>query len=402
MATVTGITSARADAIEAEIPVSGAFSVTNHLIVTKNDTSTEDFGAPLAATTALAGIVELATSADTIIGTATGTAVTPKGLADHAANIPGAKVQNITAVLETVAPSTYPTGISLMAVTSWSLNAGVGTVVTYNYGSSNCFQIFNAPLGSGSEAQAWMRSYSTTWSSWVPFDTLLALTATGYSESSAVSTYPVGSSRLYYTTSNSGAWSFTGKAGEVYTYNDGVAFARQTFTRQQGGTPNLVEQWIRTNDFVNGWTPWHKNEYQDAITVLVSASSAITTTAQTAVTGLAVPVEASATYLMEAWFIIASTVATADTMANSWTGPSGATMQWCDTNSTGDYQATLGAVAVGDTTLNNATHVSMFKGVLKTSTTAGNLTPTFGVSATTTSPSYTVGANSYVRLTRIA
>lgn len=403
MASVTGETAAGAAAILAKTPASGVFNGSNHLIVTLHDATTIDMGPVDAATTTLAGVVELSTDALAIAVTDTTTAVTPHALGAHAATFPGNKVQSLTTIpLETAVPSSYPTGISIMTTTSWSLNAGNGIVVTVNNGSSDCQQTFYSPVGTGSAPQMWTRTYNSGWTTWGSINMIVLLTASSYIQSTVVGSYPVGDSRLYYTTGSSGSWDFTGKAGEVWTYNDGATFARQTFTRTQGGTPNYQEQWIRTNDYVSGWTPWHKIQFQDSIAILASASSAITTTAQTAVTGLQVAVEASATYLMEAFFIIASTVATADTMANSWTGPSGATMVWGDTNSTSDIQVTLGSVAVGDATLNAATHLSLFKGVLKTSTTAGNLTPTFGVSATTTSPSYTVGTNSYVRLTRIA
>lgn len=403
MATVTGATKARADAIEAEIPVSGAFNTSNHLIVTRHDATTEDFGAVNTASTTQAGVVELSTDALAIAATDTATAVTPHALGAHAASIPGAKVQSLTTIpLETAVPSSYPTGISIMTTTTWSLNGGNGLVVTVNNGSSDCQQTFYSPVGTGSAPQTWSRTYNSGWTTWGSVNMIVQLTAGSYTQTSTISTYPVGDSRLYYTAGSSSSWDFTGKAGEVWTYNDGATFARQTFTRTQGGTPSRQEQWLRTNDFSNGWTAWRMVEFNDNITVLASNSSAFTTTAQTALTALAVPIEASATYLMEAFFIVNSTVATADTLANSWTGPSGATMQWGDTNSTSDYQSAIGSVAVGDATLNAAVHLSLFKGVLKTSSTAGNLTPTFGVSATTTSPSFTILANSYVRLTRVS
>lgn len=402
MTTITGATKVRVDDVEAEIPVSAAINSSGHLIVTKHDTTTTDFGALAASSTTQPGIVELSTDALAIAATDTVTAVTPHALGAHAASIPGTKVQNLTAVIESSAPSVYPVGITVMEVTGWSLNSGNGTVVIVNIDSTHCQQTFYSVGGGSTFPLAWVRTYNSTWTAWVQASLAPTLAAGSYSQSTVASGYPVGESRLQYTTVNAGSWDFTGKGGEVWTYSDGSLYARQVYTRLQGGTPSRQEMWLRTSDFSTGWTAWRRISFEDVFTLLASTTSAFTSTAQTAATGLASAVEASATYLMEAWFLINSTVSTADTAAISWTGPSGATMQWGDTNATSDYNATIGAVAVGDATLNIAVHLVMFKGVLKTSSTAGNLTPTFGVSATTTSPSYTVLANSYVRLTRIA
>jgi hypothetical protein len=149
---------------------------------------------------------------------------------------------------------------------------------------------------------------------------------------------------------------------------------------------------------VNG----HVRAVVDAVTVLASNAGPFTTVAQVAATGMAVTVEASATYLMEAVYFINSTVSTAQTATYSWTGPTGATMRWGDTNTTSDYVGTIGGVGGnGDVNLNIAVHCLVLKGTLVTSSTAGTLTPTFGVTATTASPSYTILATSYVRLTRV-
>lgn len=403
MPTVIGITSTKAAEIEAEIPVSGAFSGTGHLIVTKQDASTLDFGVVTAASTTQAGVAKLSTDAQAIAGTDTATAVTPHALAA----VPGNKVQSITSQAEASGPSSYPAGISLMSITSaWSLNGGVGIVVTVNNGVADCQQTFYSAVGTGTGPQMWTRTYASGWTNWGSLNVIALLTPTSYTQTSLIGTYPLGDSRLYYSTANSGSWDFTGKAGEVWTYNDGATFARQTFTRTQGGIPNFQEQWVRTNDFVNGWTPWHQVAFKDAITVLGTASAAITIVAQTAVAGLAVPVEANATYLMEAFYYINSTVSTTGDATYSWTAPAGATMVWGDTNNTTTINITLGAVAgvgaFGDVLLNVAPHQLVLKGTLKTSSTAGNLTPTFGVTSISGGPSYTLQPLSYVRLTRVA
>lgn len=124
----------------------------------------------------------------------------------------------------------------------------------------------------------------------------------------------------------------------------------------------------------------------------LATSPTFTLAAQTA-TPVTLAVQASATYLMEAGVIIAnSTGATTP----SWTGPTGATMQWCDTGTSGDYSSTIGATN-NSYAASASTRMAFFKGVLVTSTTAGSLTLTLGVSTGTT----TLSAGSFLRLTRV-
>lgn len=137
-----------------------------------------------------------------------------------------------------------------------------------------------------------------------------------------------------------------------------------------------------------------------AIAVLAADSAAMTTTTQTS-SGLALAVEAGATYLMEMTVFIKSTVATGNTLAHTFTGPSGATMQWGDTNTTSDYAATLTTVKSGDVGLDASTHCLVLVGYLTISSTAGTLTWTVACSATASSPSFKVGAGSSMQLTRI-
>jgi hypothetical protein len=92
MGTVDVFTAARSQAIEDGTIVSGAVDAgTGHLILTKHDGSTVDagyvLGSVVAATTSVSGIVELATSAETITGTDTVRAVTPAGLAAVTTNL---------------------------------------------------------------------------------------------------------------------------------------------------------------------------------------------------------------------------------------------------------------------------------------------------------------------------
>jgi hypothetical protein len=85
MATVTGLTAARMLAIEAGTVVNAHIDGSSHLIFTRFDGSTIDAGPILTsfpiASDVLQGILELATDAETILGTDATRAVTPLGLA---------------------------------------------------------------------------------------------------------------------------------------------------------------------------------------------------------------------------------------------------------------------------------------------------------------------------------
>jgi hypothetical protein len=131
--------------------------------------------------------------------------------------------------------------------------------------------------------------------------------------------------------------------------------------------------------------------------VQATANQTSTATAQTASTYLHLAVEASATYVMECGLIFSESNASGSFTA-SWTGPSGATMQWCDTGTSADYAATIGATSAAYTG-STANRMVFFKGLLAVSTTAGTLTLTFATSST--SYTATVLAGSYLRLARV-
>src|SRR5881275_2140805 len=131
MATITGYTAARMQAIEDGSVTNGSYDSTGHLILTKHDGSQIDAGRTTIATTAQAGIVTLATSAETQTGTDASKVVTPAGLA----SLPGVRVQIplSNTVSESAGLGSYANGESLMALTTgsgWSLNGGLGFVMT--------------------------------------------------------------------------------------------------------------------------------------------------------------------------------------------------------------------------------------------------------------------------------
>lgn len=287
MATVESLTKDRMLAIEAASVVDGEINGSGHLILTRFDGSTIDAGYALvavpSASTTVSGVVELATSSETSALTDTTRAVTPASLSslisginssissgdaaldtrlDYLEGLPGSKVQIITAPAESAASTSYPTGISMCSVGSgsgWSLESGFGTIVTYNVSDSRCYQTFTSH-GSSGQVRQYIRTYYNTfgWSAWAQVNIPRALTPASFSQSTSLSSYPQGNSRLYLssTDSTAGGWDFSGKFGEVLTYRDGSDYAHQTWRKHQGGTASETELWMRTSNAANGWSNW--------------------------------------------------------------------------------------------------------------------------------------------------
>lgn len=170
MATVTGMTAAAMIAIRDGTVVSASFDSANHLILTKYDGSQIDAGTVSAATDVKSGLVELATSAETLTGTDNARAVTPAGLA----SIPGNKVQTLTSnsKLEADLPSTYPIGVSIMTATTgstWSI--GFGIVMSAVTSTTRAAQSFYSSGGGSQVPREWFRTYHDTnggggWTAW--------------------------------------------------------------------------------------------------------------------------------------------------------------------------------------------------------------------------------------------
>jgi hypothetical protein len=249
--------------IEAATIVSGAYDSSGHLILTKHDGGQVDAGLLTASTTTQRGSVELATDAETQAGTDAARAVTPASLA----SIPGNKVQILgTVPAETATPASYPLGISHMQLTgseSWSINTSVGSVVTNRPHTDRTQQTFYSNPGGIGNPRAWMRYYHTSnngggWTAWRQVMIMNDLTAASYTQTTALSSYPTGISRIYFTTSSSAGWDFAGIAGEIVTYVDGTDFARQDFTSHVGGSSAKPVRWVRTANSASSWTPWQK------------------------------------------------------------------------------------------------------------------------------------------------
>jgi hypothetical protein len=254
MATITGYTAARMQAIEDGTIVTASYDSSGHLILTKHDGTQIDVGRTTAATTAQSGIVELATNAETQAGTDATRAITPAGLA----SLSGYRVQIVTGVAESATPAAWPYGVSLQSVaTGWTPNGGVGIVVTTSIDSTHTVQDFYANVGTGSP-KTWTRSYNGAWSNWAQKMLMVNLDPASFVQTTTRGNYPTGQSRLYYTAGTASGWDFASIApGEVITYiaDDANFFGRQTFTQHAGGSTNPV-QWFRTANSAGGWTAW--------------------------------------------------------------------------------------------------------------------------------------------------
>lgn len=256
MATVNGMTAEAMAAIRNGHVVTADFDSANHLILTRYDGTQIDSGVIGASSTTLQGVVELATSAETITGTDAVRAVTPAGLS---------AVRLVTGIAESAAPSSYPLGVSAMNLSTgsgWSINSGFGYLLTNRTDTARAFQTFSYNAGGTQYARVLTRSYHDTnggggWTAWRENMLMASLTAGSFTQATALSTYPNGMSRLYYTTANSTSWDFSGLAGEVVTYYDSTNnYGHQTFTQHVWGSGSKPVIWSRTSDNTTGWSAW--------------------------------------------------------------------------------------------------------------------------------------------------
>lgn len=256
MATITGMTAAAMEAIRAGAIIDADFDTAGHLILIKYDETQIDAGVVPGATTVLSGAVELATSAETATGTDAVRAVTPAGLSS-------VRVLTSNSLAETALPSTYPTGTSVMVLTTgsaWTPNSGLGTVVSH-ITSDRSEQTFYSSAGGTQFARYWTRTYHVSnggggWTAWVEAMLLVNLTAASFTQTTTIANYPSGLSRIYYNNTNGTGWDFSGTWGEVRTYKGSDDFTRQTFTEHIGGSANKTREWIRTCTTSGSWSAW--------------------------------------------------------------------------------------------------------------------------------------------------
>jgi hypothetical protein len=295
MPEVTGYTTDKVDELLATSVVSGDIdSGTGQLTLTTNDGTVIDVGMVLTsvvdASTSVKGIIEIATDVESAAGTDSSRAVSPFGLAavvatatskglvelaTNAETFTGTdtvravtpadlkSVRVVSGILESATGSTYPAGTSVMALaaSAWSLNSGTGVVVTNVIDATHVQQAFYTTPGGTHFSQMWNRSYNSGdggWTAWQQIAMVAVLDPTSFTETTAFTSYPLGTSRLYFTTSNASTWAFTGKAGEVVTFRDGTDFAVQTWRWHNAGSGNYTETWSRTANAASGWSRWTK------------------------------------------------------------------------------------------------------------------------------------------------
>jgi hypothetical protein len=222
MATVTGLTAARMLAIEAATIVDGEIDASSHLILDRHDGAQID-----------AGLI-------------------------------ASKILSANALPETAPPTSYPVGVSMFSVTTgsgWSLANGFGSVITNRPITDRTSQTFFSASGGTGRHSMWTRTYHSTtdgggWTAWAQVQIMHNLSPASLTQSSPISSYPQGSSRVFFSTTESSGWDFAGKTGEVETFRDGDNYARQTWTRHFGGLTNLTETWVRTANQASGWCKW--------------------------------------------------------------------------------------------------------------------------------------------------
>lgn len=266
MASVTVYSTTKVDTLLHGTVTEASITSDSHIILTHYDGTTEDLGSALVGipdgTDVIKGLVEFATDTETIAGSAADRAVTPLSLsAALSSALTAARVTS--GVAESAAPTSYPVGTSVMALTtsSWSLNSGNGLVVTMRIDTTHATQTFYTNNGGTHFTQSWTRTYHATdggggWTAWQQNVITVSLTAASFTQATAHTSYPVGRSRLYYTTANSTSWDFSGSAGEVITNYDGSGYARQEFTLHPSGSTTAPAVWIRTANTASGWSPW--------------------------------------------------------------------------------------------------------------------------------------------------
>lgn len=133
MATVTGLTAERMEAIEDASIVSGAIDGSGHLILTNHGGGTIDAGSALpalpTASDTVKGIVELATDAETSTGTDATRAVTPHGLTAAVGSLVPSATTSVQGKVELATDTETITGTdATRAVTPHGLHALIAAI----------------------------------------------------------------------------------------------------------------------------------------------------------------------------------------------------------------------------------------------------------------------------------
>lgn len=181
MAVVTVLTAEKTLELVNVSVISGAIDASGHLILTKYDGSTVDAGYALVAVPDASetqkGVVEIASSSEITTGTDDTKVISALGLAPLAGRVTAlenSKVLASNSITENPATiAAYPNGTSLMELATgsgWSLNSGVGLVVTHKIDSHKLRQIFHDTHGTG----MWKRYFHDGFGGWGAWTTLIA------------------------------------------------------------------------------------------------------------------------------------------------------------------------------------------------------------------------------------
>jgi hypothetical protein len=179
---------------------------------------------------------------------------------------PGARVIPYTGITQATPPSGYPQGettefyLSASAATQggWDFAGKWGYVTTRVWSGGDATQTWRRVHANTTAHEMWVRGgNSSGWSPWrqVGFDH--QMTASSVTQSTAVASYPEGTSTVYLTDTEaiSGGWDFGGKWGLLATRRVG-ANASQTWQRV-GGSDTTPETWTRAGNS-SGWGAWRQ------------------------------------------------------------------------------------------------------------------------------------------------
>lgn len=290
---VQSLTKDRMLAIEAASIVNGYIDGSGHLILVQHDGTEIDAGDALLAvanaSTTQVGVVELATTAETNAGTDTVRAVTPASLTNILSRVAALElvgVDLIAPLAQSAAITSYPKGVSLMEVgagSGWTPNGGFGLVVTYYSSATRTSQSFYA----NQNDKEWRRYYYFDlvggWGPWRFQGTEESLDAASFSQTTAVSAYPEGTSHMWITSTQAtaGGWSWGAQFGTLHTTRPWGTTDAQQIWQMGGGTSIISTLWVRTGNS-GGWGVWKQmarvQDYVDADTVVSNTLGARITT----------------------------------------------------------------------------------------------------------------------------
>ncbi|SNS50560.1 Gp37-like protein [Actinacidiphila glaucinigra] len=183
---------------------------------------------------------------------------------------PGVRVIATTGYTQATPPTSYPANQTVEFYLSdtgataggWDFGGKFGFVQTRAWSGGDAVQTWRRVHSNTTAHEMWVRGGNASgWSPWrqVGFDTQLA--ATAVTQTTAVASYPEGTSTLYLTNTEAttGGWDFGGKWG-ILTTRKLRGDAVQTW--QRANSNSTTETWWRCGSGT-GWGPWRKDTFED-------------------------------------------------------------------------------------------------------------------------------------------